>query len=137
MLIYTFSGKVIAEPNPAYLLQDLGRNLTYRDVPRMVDKAYKKDLPQLRSDLEKLRDGFSSLGSSRTNWTKLRIEPLLKHLDSLEQLLNSEEFSRESSRLTKGVRMFHSDLVYLRENIKGLEKVLLSEKKSLKKRDLK
>ena len=99
----------------------------------MVDKVYKKDLPRLRSDLEKLRDGFSSVGSSRTNWTKLRIEPLLKHLDSLEQLLNSEEFSRESSRLTKGVRMFHSDLVYLRENIKGLEKVLLSEKKSLKK----
>jgi molecular chaperone GrpE (heat shock protein) len=100
----------------------------------MVDKAYKKDLPRLRNDLEKLRDGFSSLGPSRTNWTKLRIEPLLKHLDSLEQLLNSEEFSRESSRLTKGVRMFHSDLVYLRENIKGLEKVLLAEKKSLKKR---
>jgi molecular chaperone GrpE (heat shock protein) len=100
----------------------------------MVDKVYKKDLPRLRSDLEKLRDGFSSLGPSRTNWTKLRIEPLLKHLDSLEQLLNSEEFSRESSRLTKGVRMFHSDLVYLRENIKGLEKVLQSEKKSLKKR---
>ena len=97
----------------------------------MVDKVYKKDLPRLRSDLEKLRDGFSSLGSSRTDWTKLRIEPLMKHLDSLEQLLNSEEFSRESSRLTKGVRMFHSDLVYLRENIKGLEKVLLSEKKSM------
>ena len=99
----------------------------------MVDEVYKKDLPRLRNDLVKLRDGFSSLGSSRTNWTKLRIEPLLKHLDSLEQLLNSEEFSRESSRLTKGVRMFHSDLVYLKENIKGLEKVLLSEKKSLKK----
>jgi molecular chaperone GrpE (heat shock protein) len=99
----------------------------------MVDKVYKKDLPRLKSDLEKLRDGFSSLGSSRTNWTKLRIEPLLKHLDSLEQLLNSEEFSRESSRLTKGVRLFHSDLVYLRENVKGLEKLLQSEKKSLKK----
>jgi molecular chaperone GrpE (heat shock protein) len=100
----------------------------------MVDRVYKKQLPRLRNDLEKLRDSFSSLGSSRTNWIKLRIEPLLRHLDSLEQLLNSEEFSRESARLTKGVRLFHSDLVYLRENIKGLEKVLLSEKKSLKKK---
>jgi molecular chaperone GrpE (heat shock protein) len=100
----------------------------------MVDKVYKKQLPRLRNDLEKLRESFSNLGSSRTNWTKLRIEPLLKHLDSLEQLLNSEEFSRESSRLKKGVRLFHSDLVYLRENIKGLEKVLLSEKKSNKAR---
>ncbi len=99
----------------------------------MVDKVYKKQLPRLRNDLEKLREGFSSLGPSRTNWTKLRIEPLLKHLDSLEQLLNSEEFERESSRLTKGVRLFRSDLVYLKENIKGLEMVLLSEKKSLKK----
>jgi len=99
----------------------------------MVDKVYKKQLPQLRNDLEELRESFSSLGSSRTNWTKLRIEPLLRHLDSLEQLLNSEEFSRESSRLTKGVRLFHSDLVYLKENIKGLKKMLLSEKKSLKK----
>ncbi len=99
----------------------------------MVDRVYKKQLPRLRNDLEKLRESFSSLGLSRTNWTKLRIEPLLRHLDSLEQLLNSEEFSRESSHLTKGVRMFHSDLVYFRENIKGLENVLLSEKKSLKK----
>ncbi len=102
-------------------------------MPRIVDKVYKKDLPRLRSDLEKLRENFSSIGLSRTNWTKLRIEPLLKHLDSLEQLLNSDQFSRESSRLTKGVKMFHSDLVYLRENTKWLEKVLLSEKKTLKK----
>ena len=99
----------------------------------MVDRVYKEQLPRLRNDLEKLKESFSSLGPLRTDWTKLRIEPLLRHLDSLEQLLNSEEFSRESSRLTKGVRLFHSDLVYLRENIKGLEKVFLSEKKSLKK----
>ena len=98
---------------------------------RMVDRVYKKELPRLRNDLEKLRENFSGLGS-KTNWTKLRIEPLLRHLDSLEQLLHSGEFSREFSRLTKGVELFHSDLVYLRENVKGLEKVLQSEKKSLK-----
>lgn len=94
----------------------------------MVDRVYKADLPRLRKALEKLREEFSDLGSSKTNWTKLRIEPLLKHLDSLEQLLHSEEFSREFSRLRKGVEMFHSDLVYLRENVRALETLLQSEK---------
>lgn len=99
----------------------------------MVDRVYKKQLPRLRNDLEKLRESFSSLGSSRTNWTRLRIEPLLRHMNSLEQLLNAEEFSRESSRLTKGVRLFHSDLVYLRENVKELRKLLQSEKRASRK----
>ena len=99
----------------------------------MVDKVYKQELPRLRKALEKLRENFSKLDSSKTDWTKLRIEPLLKHLNSLEELLRSGEFSRESSRLRKGVELFHSDLVYLRKNVKGLEEVLQSEKKSLKK----
>lgn len=99
----------------------------------MVDRVYKADLPRLRKALEELREEFSNLGPSKTDWTKLRIEPLLKHLDSLEQLLHSEEFSRESSHLRKGVVMFHSDLVYFRENVKALERVLLSEKKFPKK----
>ena len=93
----------------------------------MVDRVYKADLPRLRNTLEKLREEFSAL-NCRTDWTKLRIEPLLKHIESLEQLLYSPEFSQELLRLRKGVEMFHSDLVYLRENIKGLEKVLLSER---------
>jgi predicted RNase H-like nuclease (RuvC/YqgF family) len=96
----------------------------------MVDKVYKKDLPALRNALEELRESFSNL-SSKTDWTKLRIEPLLKHLRSLEQLSESEEFSREFSRLTKGVELFHSDLAYFRTNVRGLEKVLQSEKKLL------
>ena len=99
---------------------------------RMVDRAYKNSLPRLRNDLEKLRNDFASLPSLNTNWTKLRIEPLLRHLDSLEQQLQSEEFAGESSRLTKGVKMFHSDLVYLRANVQGLEKAFQSEKKSLR-----
>ena len=97
---------------------------------KMVDRVYKKALPALRNDLEELREGFSNL-SSKTDWTKLRIEPLLKHLRSLEQLLESGEFSQESARLTKGVELFHSDLVYLRTNVRGLEKLLQSEKKLL------
>lgn len=99
----------------------------------MVDRVYKEDLPRLRMALEELRVRFSALGPSTTDWGKLRIEPLLRHVDSLEQLLNSEEFSPEFSRLRKGVVMFHSDLVYLRENVRALEEVLQSERKSLKK----
>ncbi len=96
----------------------------------MVDEVYKKQLPALRNTLEKLREDFSNL-SPKTDWTKLRIEPLLKYLESLEQLLESREFSREFSRLRKGVELFHSDLLYFRTNVKGLEKVLRSEKKVL------
>ena len=98
----------------------------------MVDRVYIEDLPRLRKALEELREEFSNIGPSRTDWVKLRIDPLLKHLESLEQVLHSKEFSREFSRLRKGVVMFHSDLVYLRENVKGLNAVLRSEKKSLK-----
>jgi predicted RNase H-like nuclease (RuvC/YqgF family) len=99
----------------------------------MVDEAYKRQLPELRNDLERLRGNFSNL-SSKTDWTKLRIEPLLKHLVSLEHLMESTEFSREFSRLTKGVELFHSDLVYFRTNVRGLEKVLQSEKKPVARR---
>jgi len=99
----------------------------------MVDRVYKEDLPRLRKALERLKEDFSTLDSSNTDWVKLRVDPLLKHVVSLEELLNSNEFSRESSRLRKGVRLFHSDLVYIRENVKGLEKLLESERKFLKK----
>jgi molecular chaperone GrpE (heat shock protein) len=99
----------------------------------MVDRVYKEDLPRLRKALEELREDFSALGSSKTDWVKLRIDPLLKHLDSLEQLLHSREFSQEFSHLRKGVELFHSDLLYLRENVKGLKKLLQSERKSLEK----
>ncbi len=100
----------------------------------MVDRVYKKQIPAQRKALEKLRENFYNL-SPKTNWTKLRIEPLLKHVESLEQILESEEFLRELSRLTKGVVFFKSDLDYFRTNVKGLEKVLQSEKESLARRN--
>ena len=99
----------------------------------MVDRVYKADLPRLRKALEELKEGFSRLGPSRTDWVGLRIDPLIRHLDSLERLANSKEFSQEFSRLRKGVVLFHSDLVYLRENVKGLERLLESEKRPSKK----
>jgi len=83
----------------------------------MVDRVYKKKLPELRIALEKLRESFADLGS-KTDWVKLRIDPLLRHLQFLEELLNSPEFSGESSHLTKGVEMFHSDLYIIQQTSK-------------------
>jgi predicted RNase H-like nuclease (RuvC/YqgF family) len=101
----------------------------------LVDRVYKADIPKMRSALQRLKEDFSNL-DSKTNWTKLRIEPLLDHLRSLEGLLESDEFSREFSHLTKGVEMFHSDLVYFKKNINGLEKILRSEKKSSRRNEV-
>ena len=99
----------------------------------MVDRVYKADLPRLRKALEELRAGFSGLGQSKTDWVKLRIDPLLRHADSLERLLTSKEFSPEFLRLRKGVALFHSDLVYLRENVKELQKLLQAERRHVEK----
>ncbi len=94
----------------------------------MVDRVYKADITRLKNALTRLKEEFSSFEPD-TDWTRLRIEPLLAHAESLERRLNSPEFSKESARLRKGVAMFHSDLVYLRENVKALERMLDSEKK--------
>jgi hypothetical protein len=95
----------------------------------MVDRVYKSGIPEKRRALEELKAEFSEL-PSRTDWVALRIEPLLQHVKRLEVQLKSEK----SKRLSKGVRLFHSDLVYLRENVNGLREILRSEKESPKKR---
>ena len=94
-----------------------------------MDRSYKKDIPKTRSALEELRNEFSAVAST-TDWTKLRIEPLLDHVKSLERLLRSPKFARETVRLRRGVVMFHSDLIYLRVNVKALKKILEVERKS-------
>jgi hypothetical protein len=98
-----------------------------------VDRVYKKDIPALIATLEDLKDEFAGL-ATRTDWVQLRIEPLLHHSRSLLRILRAPEFSRETSRLTKGVAMFRSDLIYLRENVKALKAILESEKKSISRR---
>jgi hypothetical protein len=95
----------------------------------MVDRVYKAGIPALREALENLKTEFSRL-NAETDWMKVRVEPLLQHAMKLEHQLKSEG----SSRLTKGVRMFHSDLVYLRENVNALKEVLQSERKTLQRR---
>jgi hypothetical protein len=97
----------------------------------MVDRVYKGDIPRLKQVLEGLRKNFSRL-DSKTDWVRLRIDPLLKHAGYLQRLLESKQHSRDFSRLTKGVALFHSDLVYLRTNVKSLEKILETEEKSLR-----
>jgi len=97
----------------------------------MVDRVYKASIPQLREKLARLEEEFSGLDSG-TDWKKLRIDPLLKHAEGLERLLNQPDFAREYSRLRRGVVMFHSDLVYLRDNVRALEKTLEAERKRKK-----
>lgn len=93
----------------------------------MVDRVYRSDLPRLRDELRKLRKEFSDL-HPKNDWTRLRIEPLLRHVDLLQRSLAS----MGSSRLSRGVRLYHSDLVYLRANVKGLREILQSERESLR-----
>ena len=94
----------------------------------MVDRVYKAGIPKLRNELARLKEEFSTLESG-TDWTKLRVEPLLRHAEVLEGLLSQPDFAREYSRLRRGVVMFHSDLVYLWDNVKALKSTLESEKK--------
>ncbi len=89
----------------------------------MVDRAYMANVPALRKALEKLKREFSKIEPT-TDWVKLRVEPLLLHAKQLEQVLKSQG----SSRLKRGVTMFHSDLVYLQKNVEGLKAALQSEK---------
>ena len=94
----------------------------------MVDRVYKGAIPELRKALERLRQEFSR-EDSRTDWVHLRIDPVLRHAKELERLVASREFSKEFSRLTKGVALFHSDLVYLRTNVQALQRLLRAERK--------
>ena len=93
-----------------------------------MDRSYKEDIPKSRRTLEQLKKEFLGVAST-TDWTKLRIEPLLEHVKFLERLLRSPKFSRETSRLRRGVVMFRSDLIYLRENVKALKEILKVEKR--------
>jgi hypothetical protein len=94
-----------------------------------MDRSYKEDIPRMKRALEGLKKEFSGVAST-TDWTKLRIEPLLEHVKLLERSLRSPKFSRETARLRRGVVMFHSDLVYLRANVKALKEILEVERRS-------
>ena len=48
-----------------------------------MDRSYKEDIPKTKRALEELKKEFSGVAST-TDWAKLRIEPLLDHVKSLE-----------------------------------------------------
>ncbi len=115
------TGRIGCAPNSWVGTGALLRSQSFSRV--MVDRVYKGAFRSFRTDLIELRDGFART-DSKTDWNRLRIEPLLKHVDSLEAILKSKRFAGEVSRLRRGVPMFHSDLVYLRLNIRELRKTL-------------
>jgi hypothetical protein len=88
-----------------------------------LDRVYKTDIPAVRKTLEALQSEFARL-DLKTDWKRLRVQPLLQHARRLERLLTSPRFAQESSRLPRGVAMFRSDLIYFRENIKALKSEL-------------
>ena len=90
----------------------------------MVDRVYKNDLPRLRGVLLEMKSEFSKIEPS-TDWVRLRVDPLLRHLELLERLVPT----LESSDVRGGVPLLHSDLVYFRTNVDGLRRVLASERK--------
>lgn len=94
----------------------------------MVDRVYKGAIPDYRRQLERMRSEFRNLPSS-TDWNRLRVEPLLGLVQSLDGVLRSKRHSAQVARLTRGVSMFHSDLVYLRHNLRELEKTLERERR--------
>jgi hypothetical protein len=89
----------------------------------VVDRVYRRAIPELRKQLEEMRREFARLDSG-TDWVRLRVDPVLRHARELERRLTSPQFAKESARLTKGVALFHSDLVYLRTNVVQLRRLL-------------
>lgn len=89
----------------------------------MVDHVYKGDLPALRQILEKLKQDLSERPAP-PQWLRRRVEALIRHTKALEDILGTSELSKDSYRLRGGVVFLHSDLVYLRTNVKGLEELL-------------
>jgi len=98
-----------------------------------MDRSYKEAIPKTIRALEELKKEFSGVAST-TDWRKLRIEPLLDHVKVLDRLLRSPKFARETARLTRGVVMFRSDLIYLRENVKALKEILKVEGRAHRRR---
>lgn len=94
----------------------------------MVDRVYKAGVPEYRQALEQIRKEFARLDPS-IDWVGLRVDPVLAHARELERRAHSRKFSREFSRLRKGVPLFHSDLVYLRTNVVELRRLLESERR--------
>lgn len=89
----------------------------------MVDRVYVGDLPRLREALSMLRSEFNKTDRS-TPWVRLRVDPLLKHVRELESLVPLIG----PSGVRGVVPMLHSDLTYLRENVRRLKRTLAAQR---------
>lgn len=92
-----------------------------------MDRVYKEDVPAAIEALEQLRAELTEL-TPRTDWIGLRIEPLLAHARALVRVMRSPRHARATTRLTRGVVMFRSDLIYLRDNVRALRAIVAAEK---------
>lgn len=95
----------------------------------MVDRVYRSDLPRLRKELQNLRKEFLKIATS-TDWVGLRIDPLIAHVELLRRMVRTWD----AAGTRGGVPMLHSDLVYFRQNVQGLRKVLASERRLAQRR---
>jgi hypothetical protein len=93
----------------------------------VVDRVYGSDLPQLRKTLAELKSEFSRLDTP-TDWVRLRIVPLQNHVNALERALRTWR----STPLRGAVPMLHSDLVYLKENVRHLQRQLERAKQRIR-----
>lgn len=96
----------------------------------MVDRVYQGAIPEFRKAIRELKRGFAQLPTVSTDWNRIRVEPLLRHVESLEAVLRSKKLYAQIARLKRGVSMFHSDLVYLNGNLKDLKAMLERERRS-------
>lgn len=87
-----------------------------------MDRVYKEDIPRFIAALEAVGESVRSLNLS-ADWKAMRVRPLLAHARRLQQIATSPKFLKERSRLPGGVKMFRSDLVYLRTNVLALEDI--------------
>lgn len=92
-----------------------------------MDRVYKEDVPAAIEALEQLRAELTEL-TPRTDWIGLRIEPLLAHARALVAVMRSPRHARATTRLSRGVVMFRSDLIYLRDNLRSLRAIVAAEK---------
>ena len=63
-----------------------------------MDRAYKRDIPRHRKALEDFKRELADV-VTKTDWTTLRIDPLLEHVTKLEGSRQSPQFAREIARL--------------------------------------
>jgi hypothetical protein len=93
----------------------------------MDTKQYLSKLEDLKKEFEELKDAFSKF-NPLTDWNKVRIDPLLRHLGNLMTLIQSFPNSIKE-------QLVEADVNYFQQNIYGLKSVLKSEQDYMRSRN--